>query len=95
MRRTLRRKGTTAEREDALPINSWAANLAVRAIRAGCADFAIKPVSRQKFETLIETFLPSRPVPIITLPLQPTAALSAGGVMIRAKQIFQPQYRRC
>ena len=35
---------------------------AVRAIRAGCHDFLLKPLSRPTVESLIETLLPSRPV---------------------------------
>jgi len=35
---------------------------AVRAIRAGCRDFLLKPLDRPTIESLIETLLPSRPV---------------------------------
>jgi DNA-binding NtrC family response regulator len=35
---------------------------AVRAIRAGCRDFLLKPLDRQIVENLLETLLPSRPV---------------------------------
>jgi len=35
---------------------------AVQAIRAGCCDFLIKPLERQKTERLLETFLPNHSV---------------------------------
>jgi len=35
---------------------------AVRAVRAGCYDFLLKPLHRQEVEALLETLLPSRPV---------------------------------
>jgi len=35
---------------------------AVRAVRQGCCDFLIKPLDREKIETLLDTFLPNHSV---------------------------------
>ena len=35
---------------------------AVRAVRLGCCDFLIKPLDREKIETLLDTFLPNHSV---------------------------------
>ena len=39
-----------------------AADAAVRAIKAGCCEFLIKPPDRNRIETLLDTLLPSRPI---------------------------------
>jgi DNA-binding NtrC family response regulator len=36
--------------------------IAVKAINAGCCDFLTKPLDREKFENLLDTFLPNRAV---------------------------------
>jgi len=41
---------------------SVAVETAVKAIRAGCYDFLIKPLQRQKIETLLDTLLPNHSV---------------------------------
>jgi DNA-binding NtrC family response regulator len=43
----------------------WAARTAVDAIRRGCRDFLIKPPSREKIESLLDTFLPNHTVSTI------------------------------
>ena len=43
----------------------WATQTAVKAIRAGCCDFLIKPLDRQKIEALLDTFLPNHSVSTI------------------------------
>jgi DNA-binding NtrC family response regulator len=35
---------------------------AVKAIQAGCCDFLIKPIDREKIETLLDTFLPNHSI---------------------------------
>jgi DNA-binding NtrC family response regulator len=35
---------------------------AVRAIQAGCCDFLIKPLNREKIETILDTFLPNHSI---------------------------------
>lgn len=42
--------------------NRQIADAAVRAIQAGCCDFLIKPPSRKKIETLLDTLLPNHPI---------------------------------
>jgi DNA-binding NtrC family response regulator len=37
---------------------------AVQAVRAGCEDYLVKPVSRAAMETVLETLLPARAVPM-------------------------------
>jgi DNA-binding NtrC family response regulator len=37
-------------------------DIAVKAINAGCCDFLTKPLDREKFENLLDTFLPNRAV---------------------------------
>ena len=39
-----------------------AADAAVRAIKAGCCEFLIKPPDPKRIETLLDTLLPSRPI---------------------------------
>ena len=39
-----------------------AADAAVRAIKAGCCEFLVKPPDRNRIETLLETLLPSHPI---------------------------------
>jgi len=41
------------------------AQTAVKAIRAGCCDFLIKPLDREKIESLLDTFLPNHSVSTI------------------------------
>jgi DNA-binding NtrC family response regulator len=41
-----------------------AVRLAVQSVRAGCEDFLVKPVSPGTLETLLETLLPNRDVPL-------------------------------
>ena len=43
----------------------WAAQEAIKAIRAGCNDFLIKPLNRQKVEILLDTYLPNHSVSMI------------------------------
>jgi DNA-binding NtrC family response regulator len=40
----------------------WTAQKAVRAIRAGCCDFLVKPLDRERIEGLLDTLLPSHDV---------------------------------
>jgi DNA-binding NtrC family response regulator len=42
--------------------NRYTLSTAVKAIRAGCCDFLIKPLDREKIETLLDTFLPNHSV---------------------------------
>jgi DNA-binding NtrC family response regulator len=48
---------------------------AVRAIRAGCRDFLIKPLDRGKIESLLDTFLPSHGTSIIAEASEDTRSL--------------------
>ena len=48
---------------------------AVRAIRAGCCDFLIKPLDRKKIEHLLDTFLPNHSVSITASADQDTRTL--------------------
>jgi DNA-binding NtrC family response regulator len=53
----------------------WATQTAVKAIRAGCCDFLIKPLDRQKIENLLDTFLPNHSVSTIASAEQGTQSL--------------------
>ncbi len=52
-----------------------AVETAVKAIRAGCCDFLIKPLNRERMESLLDTFLPSHSVSTIASADEDTRSL--------------------
>jgi len=48
---------------------------AVKAVRGGCCDFLIKPLDRERIETLLDTFLPSHTVSTMALANEDTRIL--------------------
>ena len=49
--------------------------MAVRAVRQGCCDFLIKPLDREKIETLLDSFLPNHSVSTIASAHEDTQCL--------------------
>ncbi len=48
-----------------IPDQQQTLETAVKAVKAGCCDFLIKPLSREKIEHLLESFLPNHSVSIL------------------------------
>ncbi len=48
-----------------IPDQQQTLETAVKAVKAGCCDFLVKPLAREKIEHLLETFLPNHSVSIL------------------------------
>jgi len=48
-----------------IPDQQQSLETAIKAVKAGCCDFLIKPLAREKIEHLLETFLPNHSVSIL------------------------------
>jgi len=58
----VRNQQQTVQMDTKHSLLSTATQMAVKAVRAGCCDFLIKPLDRQKVEHLLDTFLPNHTV---------------------------------
>ncbi|MHC4499910.1 MAG: sigma 54-interacting transcriptional regulator, partial [Planctomycetota bacterium] len=59
-------QGQATVRDDRYDLLSWASHTAVKAVRAGCCDFLVKPLHRERIENLLDTFLPNHSVSMIS-----------------------------
>ncbi|MHC4238323.1 MAG: sigma-54-dependent transcriptional regulator [Planctomycetota bacterium] len=53
----------------------WASVTAVKAVRAGCCEFLVKPLEAERIENLLDTFLPNHGVSIISSAQEDTRCL--------------------
>ena len=63
---------------------------AVRAMRAGCDDYVVKPLSPEQVEGLIETYLPNHSVPQLAKEIDP---ICAGDPIVGASEALRRVFR--